>query len=101
MALRSLICATRFKYYDRKGALLPVTCPFCQEVDSFGHLLKCVMIQSIPREEEGLVTFLKQLARILEPVNKALPQPIHPLMADEVTLGWLGSSDEELSLSLT
>ena len=48
-----------------------------------------------------MVAFLKQLARVLEPTSKAIPQPIHPMTEEEITLGWMGSSDEELSLSLT
>ena len=100
-ALSSLICAARLKYYGKKGALLDVLCPSCQKVGSFIHLLQCVMVTAIHREEEELVKFLKILARILEPMGKFLPQPIHAQTAGEIILGWLDFSEEELSLSTT
>ena len=100
MALGSLICATRFKYYDQKGNLLAAVRPYCEGVDSFDHFLRRRRIPGVPRSKEDLVAYLKCIAYVLEPGSPALPLPIHPVTSDDLALGWLGSSDEELSLSM-
>ena len=97
----SLVCATRFKYYDEKGNLLPVTCPFCQDPDSFDHFLKCRKVPMIPRnDDDQLVCLLRNLALRAEEENPAQPLPIHPRNAEEIVLGWENPSDGEISLSM-
>ena len=98
VALSSLICATRFKYYDARGELLTVKCPYCSEVDTFDHFLICRKIKQVPSGEAELTAFIRNMAYVLEPGAPALPDPIQPLTMGEIELGWLGSSDEELSL---
>ena len=55
---------------------------------------------TIPRQEEELVELLRGLVLSLERLSPAQPRPIHPVNAGEIALGWLGSSDDDLSLSL-
>ena len=100
VALGSLICATRFKYYDEKGELLEVVCPFCRNPDSFDHFLECRRVLGIPRLEEERIYFLRNLALRMEQESPAQPLPIHPQNAEEIILGWADSSEEEISLSL-
>ena len=69
-------------------------------VDSYDHPLKCPRIVEIPQQEEALDAFLKRLARTLEPGSPAPPQPINPSLGEEIILGWPGSSEDDLSLSL-
>ena len=98
--LGSLFCATRFKYYDERGELLPVTCPFCRGLDSFDHFLECRRVPMIPRSEEQLICLLRNLALCAEEDDPAQPLPIDPKNAEEIILGWADPSDEEISLSL-
>ena len=40
--LASIICATRFKYFNKQGVLVPVSCvKKCGQAETFDHLLKC------------------------------------------------------------
>ena len=98
VALGSLVCATRFKYYDAEGQLLQVRCPFCGERDSFKHLLECRQVSIPPQDRELLIEFLRKLALRLVTKNPGRPDPVWPALSSEVLLGWEGSSSEEISL---
>ena len=99
VAISSLLCGTRFKYYDKKGNLLTVMCPFCGEGDSFEHFLKCRRVKQVPEGEEELVSMLRALALKIEKGSPAQPKPIQPITEMELNLGWWASSEEEISLS--
>ena len=73
--LGSIVCATRFKYFQ--GArLLQTECAYCGQVDSFTHLLSCVNIGQPPRDSEELVGFLVELADRAYNVNPGNPRPV-------------------------
>ena len=95
-AVGSLFCATRFKYYDEKGELLPVSSPFCQSQDSFNHFLERRGVATTPSNEELLTCFLRDLALRIAQASPAQPRPIHPENAEELILGWANPPDEEI-----
>ena len=98
VAISSLLCGTRFKYYDKKGNLLPVVCPFCGTEDSFEHFLVCRKVKQIPQGEEEIAGLLRDLAMKIEKSSPAQPKPIQPVTETEVNLGWWASSEDEISL---
>ena len=53
VALRGLVRATRFKYYDEGGNLLPVSCSSCGWQDSLGHFPESRRVTKIPNDEES------------------------------------------------
>ena len=62
VTFRSIICATRFKYFHQ-GNLLPTLCQKCGAIDSFQHLLHCTEMNNIPpyagaTNSEELISFL-------------------------------------------
>ena len=98
VALCSLACATRFKYYNTDGQLLRVRCPFCGEDDSFEHFLVCRRVEVPPRNAEQLIEFMRKLALRMVTKNPGRPDPVWPALSSDIQLGWEGSSSEEISL---
>ena len=96
----SLVCATRFKFYDTDGKLLTVVCPFCGESDSFEHFLTCRRVKTVPLGDEDLIEMLRALALRIEKASPAQPRPLRPDSVEEIVLGCADSSDDEISLSL-
>ena len=99
VAISSLVCGTRFKFYDKRGNLLKVVCPICGESDSFEHFLVCRGVQRVPSDEEGVVSLLRDLAVRIEKASPAQARPIQPITESEINLGRRASSEEEISLS--
>ena len=71
---RSIVCATRFKYFE-KGGLLPAQCQYCGCKDRYKHLVECVNIGKHPGEPEELVEYLVELTSRAYNVNPNLPAP--------------------------
>ena len=98
MPLCSLVCATRFKYYDSDGQAPPVKCPLCGEYDSLKHFLECRKVGAPSREVEEVVEFTRRLALGLEVGSPGRPEPVWPATGAEILLGWVGTSSGEISL---
>ena len=99
VTLGSIICATRFKFFDKTGNLLPVSCPKCGEEDSFSHLLRCAGLE-IPESEDTaqLAEILRHMAVEAVGGNPGMPQPMmaEPASA-EIDLAWSVSPNDEIS----
>ena len=66
-----IVCASWFKYFDKRGDLLPVLCALCGEEDSFEHLFRCVGARPSARDPSEHVEFLRGLA--LRACRRQLP----------------------------
>ena len=98
VTMGSIICATRFKYFDKAGNILPVSCPKCKKEDSFEHLLGCAELE-LPStgEESSMAEFLRHMAVKAVGGNPGLPTPILSITEGEIDLSWSVSSNDEIS----
>ena len=78
----SIICATRFKFYDRgtPNTLRPTSCPVCNRnrIDSFDHLVECTGLRNIPRNAEFIPDYLRELAQRARRSNPGYPLKYTP-----------------------
>ena len=76
VVLSSILCATRFKYYE-SGELLATSCARCGEEDSFTHLLHCAGMRApAPKTDpEEIIEFLTILTHRAHEINAGLPIP--------------------------
>ena len=81
----SIICATRFKYFEH-GTLLPVICRYCGQIDSYRHLVSCVNIGPHPDGRDQLVEYLVELSKRAYNVNPNLPVPLREGEAGEIEM---------------
>ena len=96
----SILRATRYKFFDRAapGALHSTHCCVCNDgkVDSFEHMLECVGLRNIPKHEEFLGDFLKELAVRASAGNPGYPEKY--IASEELCLErYSDSSVDELS----
>ena len=77
VVLCSILCATRFKYYEG-GDLLNTSCAKCGKEDNFKHLLKCADLTApAPRKNpEETINFLVELASRAQQIHNGIPIPI-------------------------
>ena len=76
VVLCSILCTTRFKYYESQG-LLRTTCLKCGALDSFHHLVQCAAL-TIPtpsQDTDHMVDFLVRLTNEAYQINPGLPRP--------------------------
>ena len=97
--LRSVLCATRFKYFH-KGGLLRTVCQYCGQLDSLPHLLSCVNMGPHPEDPQVLAEYIVELARRAYNVNPKLPVPCWEGDSAEMEIEVVGTGtdDEELQL---
>ena len=95
VVLANIICATRFKFFQKDGSLLHVQCPNgCGSVDSLDHLLACYKMDALNPEGtfDEKVSFLSSMAIKTTKNCPTLPVPFlqspHEthLEADEISL---------------
>ena len=107
VALGGIICATRFKYFERAG-LLKTTCGKCGAEDNFQHLLSCADL-TFPEpsgDSEPTVAFLVDLAHRACAIHEGIPIPRRPKESEEIELSFTSSAreqgaNEEAELSFT
>ena len=83
------MCATRYKYFNKKGEILQVKCPNkCGQPDSLQHMIECYNLQP-PQAED---TFEEKVRRLKEMATKTakncpiMPVPLEPEEIGEVEL---------------
>ena len=78
-ALAGILCATRFKFFTKKGSLLKVKCANnCGEVETFDHLLQCngLCIPEDTEDVEKWINFLWHMATRASKTLKVIPEPV-------------------------
>ena len=75
-ALRSVICATHFKF-AQEGKLYPTKCDRCGQRDSFLHMVACtgVRLPEPSEDPDPTIKFLKEIARKVSETGHARPSP--------------------------
>ena len=76
VTLASVLTATRFKYFDKTGALLPTKCSMCSCIDGPEHLLSHCDPNRVPGDPEACVWLLVQMAGRAEVINPHIPRPM-------------------------
>ena len=76
VVLRTIICTTRFKYYEGRKSFA-TTCLKCGSEDSFAHLVSCsgLTVPDPSGDTESMIDFLSELARRAMQINPGLPAP--------------------------
>ena len=80
--LLSIICRTRFKYYQ-KGFLLPTRCPNrrggrqCDTMDTFSHLARCYNLVRHEAKGYRAIKFLTILGKRTIPTQGGLPRLLY------------------------
>ena len=99
VVLASILSATRFKYFDKRGVLVPVSCvKKCGQIETFEHLLQCNNL-IIPDEKDGAevrIQFLCRMAIKATHGARPIPTPIDPgisLEGGEISLADETDSD--------
>ena len=95
VALAGMLCATRYKYFNEKGQLLPTQCPNgCGSPDSLEHMLLCYGLAAVLPEQD-LETKVKRMWQIAKAISKNTPAVPVP-----VQMGIWGQGPEEGEISL-
>ena len=93
--LASIICATRFKFFNKHGRLPPVACPNgCGEADSLAHMKLCYGL-SLPDSEDSFqekIRTLKRAAIMTARNSPLIPVPLNTTMSNEGELSLEGES---------
>ena len=81
VTISSIVTGTRFKWIGKGGEeteqLAPTLCRKCGiEEDNISHMLTCYDMGEVPKDEEGLIQFLTELARRTVVLNPQLALPI-------------------------
>ena len=87
VVFRSIICATRFKFFEG-GGLLPTTCMRCGVVGSLEHLMECAGIQ-VPLQSgdpDPTVEFLAVPTREACRIHTGVPAPFRERTEEEIVL---------------
>ena len=106
MVLCSILCCTRFKYFEGRF-LYPTVCQKCGAEDSFDHLIQCVRLWPPgPTEDpDPTVVFLAELARRAHAINPGMPVPKRETTEGDLVLSMSGQTDisgeEGVDLELT
>ena len=97
--LATILCATRFKYFNKQGRLMSVSCGNkCGQVETFEHLLKCNNLR-IPRNEDNAEVWIKFLCTMARRASKGvtmIPTPMEQCTEpNEEEISLSGSEDRE------
>ena len=76
VTLSSILCTTRFKYYE-SGELLKTSCMRSGGEDSFQHMVGCVGLSApLPTfDSDNIIDFLVDLTVRAHSMNPGLPKP--------------------------
>ena len=98
----NIVCATRYKYFNKQGEVLQVKCPNnCGQPDSLWHMIECYGLQ-IPTEHSTFpdkVHLLKKMAVRTAKNCPLLPMPIETAEAEgaEIELDSLATESSKIA----
>ena len=96
VALARVLCATRFKSFNKEGNLEAVACPRgCGNIDTLEHMLECNGLL-VPKETapiEDWLTLLWKMAKVAKLGDKAIPLPWQSRSP-------VGDGEDEISLNV-